>query len=501
MTDDKDRQGADIYRDIGLTAPEPTFKYLAGGRWRESANTDTILIRSPIDDSLVGKVQSCTRREAEEMCEIAATSWQAWNERTVSQRADILHRADDLLFEHVGLLTDLLVMEIGKTPKEASSEVVRTAQLVHYFAEEGRRYYGEMIYGDSFPGYSKDKLCLVTREPYGAVLAISPFNYPLNLSASKIAPALITGNAVLFKPATQGCISALHMAELFRRAGVPDGVLNVITGKSSEIGDVIAAHPGVNMIAFTGSTGVGRHLAHVAGLKPQLQELGGKDAAIVCEDCDLALTVKEITKGAFSYSGQRCTAVKRVLVLPGAAEALVDALHKSVGALVYGDPREDGVTVGPLIADSAAEYVQELIDDAKAKGAQMLVGGERSGRYIPPTLLDMVTEDMRIAWEEPFGPVLPILRCESLDHAIEIANKSEYGLQSCVFTQDIDKAFHVGRRLEVGTVNVNGADSRGPDHFPFLGVKDSGQETQGVHYSIEAMTRTKAITLNLHTPH
>jgi len=278
-------------------------------------------------------------------------------------------------------------------------------------------------------------------------------------------------------------------------------VLNFITGKSSEIGDVLAAHPGVNLISFTGSTEVGTHLAHVAGMKPQMLELGGKDAAIVCEDCDLDLTVKEITKGAFSYSGQRCTAVKRVLLLPGIAEKLVDALHSSVRALVYGDPRQEGVTVGPLISDPAADYVQELIDDAKHKGAQMLVGGERQGRYIPPTLLDKVNADMRVAWEEPFGPVLPIIRCNGLDHAIQIANRSEYGLQSCVFTQDLDRALHVGRALEVGTVNINGADSRGPDHFPFLGVKASGQQTQGVHYSIEAMTRTKAITLNLRPPH
>jgi len=491
---------SDFFSDLKTGDTIPTYKYFIGGEWKTSASGNTLEVRSPIDGSLVGRIQACTKEEAAAVVEDAAKSWQAWNDLTVSRRADILHKVDDLMFEHKDELINLLMLEIGKTHASAEEEVVRTAELIHYFNEEGRRFYGEIIWGDSFPGYSKDKICLVYREPYGVILCIGPFNYPLNLSASKIAPALITGNSAVFKPPLQGSISCLFMTEIFRKGGVPPGVLNTITGIPSEIGDVLASHPQVAMVSFTGSTKTGKYIAHTAGLKKLMLELGGKDAAIVLKDADLELTTKQIVKGGFSYSGQRCTAMKRVLPVPEIADRLVEMIVESVLKLKVGDPREKDVFIGPVISDASADYVQGLIDDAIARGAKVLCGNKRNGRLIWPTVLDNVTLNMRVAWEEPFGPVLPIIRVKSIDEAIQIANRSEYGLQSAVFTQDVDAAFYVGRKLEVGTVNVNGADSRGPDHFPFLGVKNSGMETQGVHYSIEAMTRTKAITLNLRNP-
>ncbi len=491
---------SDFFSDLKTGDAIPTYKYFVGGEWKTSTSGRTLEVRSPIDGSLVGRIQACTKEEAAAVIENAAKSWQAWNDLTVSRRADILHKVDDLIFEHKDELINLLMMEIGKNYASAEEEVVRTAELIHYFNEEGRRFYGEIIWGDSFPAYSKDKICLVYREPYGVILCIGPFNYPLNLSASKIAPALITGNSAVFKPPLQGAISCLFMTEIFRQGGVPSGVLNTITGSPSEIGDALASHPQVAMLSFTGSTKTGKHLAHTAGPKKMMLELGGKDAAIVLKDADLELTTKQIVKGAFSYSGQRCTAMKRVLPVPEIADRLVEMIVESVKKLKVGDPREKDVFIGPVISDASADYVQGLIDDAIANGAKVLCGNKRDGRLLWPTVLDNVTLDMRVAWEEPFGPVLPIIRVKNIDEAIEIANRSEYGLQSAVFTQDIDAAFYVGKKLEVGTVNVNGADSRGPDHFPFLGVKNSGMETQGVHYSIEAMTRTKAITLNLRNP-
>lgn len=487
----------EFFKEIYIPGEIHVFKMLYNGKWVESASGKTIPIKSPVDDSIVGYVQAATADEANNFVRNADESWKAWNALTVSERAAVLHKVDDLIHEYKDILISTLIMEIGKTRPEAENEVIRTADLTHYFAEEGRRFYGEIIWGDSFPGYSKEKMCLVYKEPMGAILAIGPFNYPLNLSASKIAPALVTGNSVVFKPPQQGSISALFMSEIFRAAGTPAGVLNTITGSSSQIGDVLATNPCVAMIAFTGSTKVGQHIGLAAGMIPFLMELGGKDAAIVLEDADFDMAAKQIAKGAFSYSGQRCTAVKRILAVGNSADKLTAKMLPIVKSYKVGDPREADTFIGPVISDESADYVQSLIDDAITKGASLLCGNKRKGRYINPTVLDNVTEEMRVAWEEPFGPVLPIMRCDSIEEAVAVANKSQYGLQSCIFTQDIDKAFYAGKELEVGTVNINGADSRGPDHFPFLGVKNSGTGTQGVHYSISAMTRTKAITLNL----
>jgi glyceraldehyde-3-phosphate dehydrogenase (NADP+) len=226
-------------------------------------------------------------------------------------------------------------------------------------------------------------------------------------------------------------------------------------------------------------------------------ELGGKDAAIVLKDADLAFAARNIIAGAFSYSGQRCTAVKRILVVNEVADTLIAYLKEEIQKLKVGNPLESQVDVVPLINTKAADYVWDLIEDAKVKGAQLIYGGTREGNLIYPTLFDYVTTDMRVAWEEPFGPVLPILRVKSVDEAVDLANQSEYGLQSSVFTESLSDAFHVASRLEVGTVQVNNKTERGPDHFPFLGVKKSGIGTQGIRYSIEAMTRVKATVINL----
>ncbi|MDZ5000235.1 aldehyde dehydrogenase family protein, partial [Clostridium perfringens] len=333
--------------------------------------------------------------------------------------------------------------------------------------------------------------------PLGVGLAISPFNYPINLAASKIAPALVAGNSVVLKPATQGSLCGLYLAKVFEQAGVPAGVLNTVTGRGSEIGDYIVTHPGIDFINFTGSTEIGTRISRITTMVPLLMELGGKDAAIVLKDADLDLAASNIVSGAYSYSGQRCTAVKRILVVNEVADKLVEKVKERVEKLKIGNPLEEDVDIVPLIDSKSADFVWELIDDAREKGAHLLVGGKREENMIYPTLFDNVTTDMRLAWEEPFGPVLPIIRVKDKDEAIEIANKSEYGLQSSVFTENINEAFYVADRLEVGTVQVNNKTERGPDHFPFLGVKASGIGTQGIRYSIESMSRPKATVINL----
>ena len=472
------------------------YKNLCGGQWTESSAGERIKIYSPVDDSLIGEIQAQTRADVDFAIQNAKEAQKEWAKIPISERADIIHKAARIMEKYEEEIADVLVKEIAKAKSSAISEVKRTVDFMHFTAETAKRMTGETIYGDAFPGFDKTKISLVERVPLGVILCISPFNYPVNLSISKIAPALAGGNSVVFKPPTQGSISAMYLGQIFCEAGLSGGVLNIVTGKGSELGDYLITHPGIDMINFTGSTEVGQHIAKEAGMIPLLLELGGKDAAIVLEDCDLDETAQNIVKGAFNYSGQRCTAVKRVLVMESIADELASKIVAEVAKLTVGRP-EDDAQITPLINDKAADFVQELIDDAIEKGAKLLIGNKREKRYIWPTVFDYVTEDMRIAWEEPFGPVLPIMRVKTIEEAIDISNKSEYGLQGCVFTKNIDKAFAIAQKLEVGTVQINNKTERGPDHFPFLGVKASGLGTQGIRYSIEAMTRSKAIVINL----
>jgi glyceraldehyde-3-phosphate dehydrogenase (NADP+) len=471
---------------------DKTYKNLFNGDWVTSKNT--IDIFSPVDNSLVGKIPAMSRDEVDAVIANSKTSQKAWADMAISSRASILHKCADLLDENIDYLSYIMQNEIAKDKHSCISEIKRTAEFIRFTADAGKHLEGETIGADNFPGFKKNKISFVTKVPVGTVLAISPFNYPINLSAAKIAPALIGGNSVILKPPTQGSISALHLACIFNEAGLPSGVLNTITGKGSEIGDYLVTHKDINFINFTGSTDVGKHIAVIAGMVPMIMELGGKDAAIILSDADIEGAAKDIVIGAFSYSGQRCTAVKRVLAMDDIADHLVSELNKNIKLLGVGNP-EDGCEITPLIDNKSADYIQELIDDAISKGATLLCGNKREKNLMYPTLFDNVTKDMRLAWEEPFGPVLPVIRVKTIDEAIEIANESEYGLQSSVYTKNIDDAFNVANKLEVGTVQINNKPERGPDHFPFSGTKASGMGTQGIKYSIEAMTRSKSTVL------
>lgn len=472
------------------------YKNLFNGKWVSSKSNNTIDIFSPVDNSLVGKVQALSKEEVDEVIKNSKEAQKSWSETPISERAAVLHKAAELLEQNSEELSRLLQIEIAKDKVSSDSEIKRTADFIRFTADEGKHMEGETIFPDNFPGFKRDKVSIVNRIPVGVVLAISPFNYPINLSASKLAPALIAGNSVILKPPTQGSISALHLSEIFNKAGLPRGILNTVTGKSSDIGDYIVTHEDINFINFTGSTEVGKHIAKIAGMVPMLMELGGKDAAIVLEDADIEEAAKQIVAGAYSYSGQRCTAVKRVLVIDKVADNLVEKMANLIRKLKVGKPQE-GAQITPLINNEAADFVQELIDDALFKGAKLILGNKRYINLVYPALFDYVSTDMRLAWEEPFGPILPVIRVQSIDEALEISNRSQYGLQASVFTKSIKDAFFIANKLEVGTVHINNKTERGPDHFPFLGVKASGMGTQGIRYSIEAMTRPKVIVLNI----
>lgn len=437
-----------------------------------------------------------TQTEADEAMQAARAALPAWRALSAVERAAYLHKTAAILERDKEEIGTILAKEVAKGIKAAIGEVVRTADLIRYAAEEGLRITGQAMEGGGFEATSKNKLAVVRREPVGIVLAIAPFNYPVNLSASKIAPALIAGNVVMFKPPTQGSISGLLLAKAFEEAGIPAGVFNTITGRGSEIGDYIIEHKEVNFINFTGSTPIGERIGRLAGMRPIMLELGGKDAALVLEDADLEHAAKQIVAGAFSYSGQRCTAIKRVIVLESVADKLATLLQEEVSKLTVGDPF-DNADITPVIDNASADFIWGLIEDAQEKEAQALTPIKREGNLLWPVLFDQVTKDMKVAWEEPFGPVLPIIRVASVEEAIAFANESEFGLQSSVFTNDFKKAFEIAEKLEVGTVHINNKTQRGPDNFPFLGVKGSGAGVQGIKYSIEAMTNVKSIVFDV----
>ncbi|MFZ4451250.1 NADP-dependent glyceraldehyde-3-phosphate dehydrogenase [Salibacterium aidingense] len=468
---------------------------LLNGEWRENENGNRITLASPSNGKEIGSVPALTEKEVNEAVEAANTAQKEWAKTALHERKQLLFRWADNLVENKEVIGSMIMQEVAKKKSSAIDEVVRTADFIRHTAEEGLRLTGDLLTGDSYNGGPASKTAQVSRVPLGVVLAISPFNYPLNLSASKIAPALMTGNGVVFKPATQGSLSGIMMIEALEQAGLPEGLVNITTGRGSEIGDVLVTHKGIDQISFTGGSETGVSMSQKAGMVPLVLELGGKDPAIVLEDADLDKAAKEITGGAFSYSGQRCTAIKRVLVKEEAADELVAKLKEKVEALAVGQP-EDDADITPLINEKSADNVESMIEEALDQGAELISGNERQGNLLAPTLLDKVTTDSRVAWEEPFGPVLPIIRVKGEEEAIQIANESEYGLQASVFTQDINAAHRIADQLEVGSVQLNGKTSRGPDHFPFLGVKNSGLGVQGVRYSLLSLSREKVKVLN-----
>lgn len=470
------------------------YQNLVNGEWKSSEKEITIY--SPINQEELGTVPAMSQAEVDEAMQAARAALPAWRALSAVERAAYLHKTAAILERDKEKIGTILAKEVAKGIKAAIGEVVRTADLIRYAAEEGLRITGQAMEGGGFEAASKNKLAVVRREPVGVVLAIAPFNYPVNLSGSKIAPALIAGNVVMFKPPTQGSISGLLLAKAFEEAGIPAGVFNTITGRGSEIGDYIIEHKEVNFINFTGSTPIGERIGRLAGMRPIMLELGGKDAALVLEDADLEHAAKQIVAGAFSYSGQRCTAIKRVIVLESVADTLVTLLQAEVAKLTVGDPF-DNADITPVIDNASADFIWGLIEDAQEKGAQALTPIKREGNLLWPVLFDQVTKDMKVAWEEPFGPVLPIIRVANVEEAIAFANESEFGLQSSVFTNDFKKAFEIAEKLEVGTVHINNKTQRGPDNFPFLGVKGSGVGVQGIKYSIEAMTNVKSIVFDV----
>lgn len=486
-----------LFSSLSDNKTPPTYKYFDGDKWKESLSGKYTEIYSPIDNELLGKIPVLTHSEIDQAIIKIKSGQKEWQKTPIIKRREILHLAADWIREHEAILTNQLIKEIGKSIHEAKDEILRSADIIDYFANEGLNIRGEELSGDAFPGYDQTKMAIIEKVPLGIILAISPFNYPVNLSVSKIAPALIMGNGVVFKPPTIGSISSLFLTEIFIKAGLPKGIMATLTGSGATIGNYLSTHKLINMVTFTGSSDVGQNISKQIGMIPISFECGGNNAALVLPDFDIQTTPDEIVKGAFSYSGQRCTAIKYVLGLPSTIDKLIPLVtEKTKSTFKMGDPRISDNNLGPLISESAAHLVEKRILMAKADGAKIVLGGKRQGNYIEATILTNVSPTMEIIRIETFGPVVAFLKVNSIAEAIKIINDSEYGLQVSIFTSDEGTGINLGKQIDVGTVQINSKPQRGPDHFPFLGIKSSGSGVQGVRYALESMVRLKSTVIN-----
>lgn len=473
------------------------YRAFVAGQWVVSVDGAWIPVTNPADGSTIAHVPALTRLDVERAIDAAHDARRKLRNIPAVQRIEILERAAHILEANTKSLFDLVVAESGKPVGVAKGEVKATIERMRLTAQEARTMRGEYIPGDWVED-TKGKFAIVKRVPRGVVAAITPFNYPLFIAAAKVAPALVSGNTVVVKPSTETPLSMLWFAKALDEAGLPAGALNIVTGRGGDIGDAIAASPKVDMISFTGSTRIGERIAQKAGMKHLALELGGKGAALVLADADLDLAVREVARGGLRFQGQRCDAVSRILVDERVADEFARRLVEEVVAKYHvGDPKDEATAIGPLIKPSAVAYAQELVMDARARGAHVLCGGGFVGNFHEATVLDHVTADMRIAWEEQFAPILPVLRVSGIEEMLEIANRSEYGLDSSVFTNDVNKAWGIARRLEDGAVTINGYPAHGVGHFPFGGNKRSGMGREGIGASIEEMTRVQTIVVNL----
>ncbi|MBT9282510.1 aldehyde dehydrogenase family protein [Hydrogenibacillus sp. N12] len=465
-----------------------------GGRYEPAASWTPVV--SKADGRVLAEVGRAGADDARRAVKAAAEAYPTYRRLPAHARAAILYRVAEALETRREEVARLIAEEAGKPLKAARAEVLRAVQTYRFSAEEAKRIGGETIPMDAAVG-GEGRLGFTWREPLGVVAAITPFNFPLNLVAHKLGPALAAGNTVVLKPAGATPLSSFFVAELFHEAGLPAGALNVVSGPGGEIGDALVEHPDVKAITFTGSPTVGKRIREKSGLKRTILELGSNSAVIVEPDAPFDLAVARTVEGAFQYAGQICISVQRIYVHAAIYERFYSALLEKTKALRVGDPRDEATDVGPLIHEGEAARVQAWIEEAVAAGARIAAGGRKDGAFLEPTILTDVTPEMKVVREEVFGPVATLVPYRNLDEAIALVNDSKYGLNVGVFTRDIGKAFDAARRLETGGVMINDIPTFRVDHMPYGGMKESGFGREGVKYAIEELTELKFIMVNL----
>jgi len=475
---------------VAATATER--KLLIGGEWVETG--DWVEVRSPYSGDIVGRVAKAGAKEARAAIDAAERAMA--DPLPAHKRAEILVRVVSGIARRHDEIAAQIAAEAGKPLKAAKVETSRAMSTYTFSAVEARKLAGEVVPMDAAQA-GEGKLAFTLREPIGIVGAISPFNFPLNLVAHKIAPALAAGCAVVLKPASQTPLSALTLAELEHEAGLPPGWLNVLVGPASEIGDVLVEDERVRAITFTGSSDVGWGLRERATRKKVLLELGNTTPVIVQADAEVEEAASKLAANAFSFAGQSCISVQRIYVQQPVYDDFVAQFVPKVEELVVGDPGDAETDVGPVIDDEARERILSWIDEARSGGAEVLVGGEVEGDLIQPTVIANAPPELKVCREEVFGPVCVVNAYESLDEAIELANGTRYGLQAGIFTADIRAALKAARELEFGGVTVNEAPTFRSDQMPYGGLKDSGNTREGPAYSVHELTEQRVVIVDL----
>ncbi len=467
--------------------------FLIGNRWRTTATA--VPVKNPFNGSLAAEVCQAGEAEAEEAVAAAVSAFSSMRRLPAHERAGALGKIAGILAARREEFARTITTESGKPITDARREVGRAVQTFAVASEEAKRIPGEVVPLDLTPG-TDAYLGLVRRFPIGPVLGITPFNFPLNLVAHKVAPCLACGNPIVLKPAPQTPLTALLLGEVVMEAGLPIGALNVVPCDNT-VAEHLVTHPHLKILSFTGSAAVGWMLKAKCGKKRVLLELGGNAGVIVEPDADLAVAAQRCATGGFAYAGQTCISVQRIYVHEAAYDRFVEDLLARVNRLKVGDPSDEDTVVGPLIDEAAARRVEDWIGEAVAQGAKLLAGGKRSGSLVEATVLADVAPTMKVSCREVFGPVVTVTRYRRFEEAIAALNESDYGLQAGLFTRDVDRIFKAYRELEVGTVLANEIPTFRADHMPYGGVKDSGLGREGVRYAIEEMTEPKLLVLNL----
>ncbi|WP_374667130.1 NAD-dependent succinate-semialdehyde dehydrogenase [Acinetobacter sp.] len=466
------------------------------GQWVDADDQDRVLVTNPATDEEIGSIPNMGQAEARQAVESSYRALQAWKALTAQARADLLLAWHKLTLEHADDLARIMTIEQGKPLAEALGEVKYAASFIQWFAEEGKR-----IYGDVIPTTNAGQRFLVIKEPVGVVAAITPWNFPLAMITRKAAPALAAGCTMVIKPASETPYCALALAKLAEKAGIPAGVINVVTGKSEAIGAVFTAHEKVKKLTFTGSTAIGRLLMQQCAptVKKLALELGGNAPLIVFEDADLDKAVQGAMLAKYRNAGQTCVCANRIYVHKNVYAAFTEKFVAAVQALKIGNGLDAGVQIGPLINEKAVLKAQKLIDDACSKGAKIACGGQRhvlGHSFFEPTILTGVDQRMEIVSEEIFGPVAPLICFETDEEVIEQANATIYGLAAYIYTENISRIFKVSEQLEYGMVGMN-STAISNEVVPFGGVKQSGIGREGSKYGLEEFMTIKYLCLGV----
>jgi acyl-CoA reductase-like NAD-dependent aldehyde dehydrogenase len=466
------------------------LKMLIGGRAAGSGPGVGVL--NPFDGSVVGTVHEATEDEVELALSVAAEGASVMRKLSRFDRAGVLARASELIESRADALALTIASESGKTLREASGEVSRAVQTFRVASEEARRLAGEVVPFDGAPT-GTDRFGFYLRVPLGVVVAITPFNFPLNLAAHKVAPAIAAGNSVILKPASATPLTGLALGEVLYEAGVPVEGLSVVTGSGSAVGGALVSDPRPRMVTFTGSPPVGRAIVAAAGLKKTAMELGSNSAVIVTAECDVEAAADRCARAAFALAGQVCISVQRVMVERSVMGRFLEAACATAGSLSVGDQLADGTDVGPMIDEAEAARAAEWLDEALKAGASVSAGGGRDGSLFEPTVLTDVPADARVWREEAFAPVMSVRPFDTLDEAIDAVNDSAYGLQAGIYTDSLEEALRAAHEIECGGVMVNDVPTFRVDLMPYGGQKDSGVGREGPRFAVEEMTEIRVV--------